>query len=92
MPHGGGTISLAPSPCTLVRLAFHDGEEHRLESLCYVDWCSRKDFAAPAAGPSLLRSSLMCAIAHSARLQPPRSKRGALYIELREQKSGGRRA
>ena len=51
MPHEGGTISLAPSPGSLVRLTFLD-----------LRWHSRKDF----------------------RLQPPRSKRGALYIELRE--------
>jgi hypothetical protein len=51
-------------------------------------WHSQQDFAAPAAGPNLLRTALKCAIAHSARLQPPRSKRGALYMELREQKNG----
>ncbi len=50
MPRNGGTISLATSPGSLVRLTF------------LVEWHSRKDF----------------------RLQPPRSKRSALYIELRE--------
>ena len=50
MPHKGGTISLATSPGTLVRLAF------------LFEWYSRQGF----------------------RLQPPRSKRGALYIELQE--------
>lgn len=68
MPRGGGTISLAPSPGSLVRLAFLCRTNFpvrsatSLEARVTLKWHSRKDLHP----------------------QPPRSKRGALSIELRE--------
>jgi hypothetical protein len=72
-----GTRSLAPRPGSLVRLIFQIGPRGR----------SRTRNLPVLSGTPLLVGLHAEESWHSrqeSRLQPPRSKRGALYIELRE--------
>ena len=76
-----GSISLAKNPGSLVRFTFH--------------WCPWQDLHPHWTRSELVASALGYAendewcSRQEFRLQPPRSKRGALYIELREHLENG---